>query len=49
MLSPLKITLIIYAKSFYSAILRYHFMIPMEIYSSKKIESRWDEFWDAFS
>ena len=39
-----KSTLILYAKYFYSAPLRYHFTFPMEIYTKGR-----GQFWDQFS
>ena len=45
----LKINSNILCKILYSALLRYHFTIPMEIYTSKRMELRWGQFWGPFS
>ena len=44
-----KSTPILYTKYFYPALLRYHFTIPMETYTPKRMELQWGQFWDPFS
>ena len=48
-LPPPKINTNTLRKILYSAPLRYYFTIPKEIYSSKKMELQWCQFWDPFS